>query len=85
MKVFPLTLLEAMARGVFCVSSDCVSGPAEIISHQNGQLYPVNDVDALARILQRIVDGEELPSAMMIKASVSKFSEPYYMNNIKIF
>lgn len=80
---FPLTLLEAMARGVFCVSSDCVSGPAEIISHHNGQLYPVNDVDALARILQRIVDGVELPNAMMIKASVSKFSEPYYIDNIK--
>jgi UDP-D-galactose:(glucosyl)LPS alpha-1,6-D-galactosyltransferase len=81
---FPLILLEAMARGVFCISSDCISGPSEIISSgTNGYLYPVNDVPRLTTILQSVVDGEALPDAQKIKESVMTFYEPHYMERLK--
>ena len=80
---FPLILLEAMARGIFCISSDCVSGPSEIISSGvNGYLYPVNDVVRLTTILQSIVEGEVLPDAQSIKDSVIAFNEQNYMEKL---
>ncbi|WP_277977267.1 glycosyltransferase [Pantoea endophytica] len=81
---FPLILLEAIARGVFCISSDCISGPSEIISSgTNGYLFPVNDVIRLTTILQAVVDGEVLPDAQNIKQSVMPFYESEYMARLK--
>jgi len=80
---FPLTLLEAMSRGVFCISSDCISGPSEIISEGvNGLLYKVNDVAQLTNLLQKIVDGYAFPSTDIVKASVKSFYLPYYMERL---
>ncbi|MDE1185914.1 MAG: glycosyltransferase [Pantoea sp.] len=81
---FPLILLEAMARGIFCVSSDCVSGPSEIIYPDvNGLLYPVNQVGQLAEILQGIADGRVLPDAQEIKQSLAVFYEANYMERLE--
>lgn len=81
---FPLILLEAIARGIFCVSSDCISGPSEIISLDiNGLLYPVNQVEKLAEILQMIVDGRPLPDAQEIKDSLATFYESHYMERLE--
>ena len=46
---FGNVLLEALINGVNIVSTDCKSGPAEILSDgKYGKLVPVNDVEALA-------------------------------------
>lgn len=56
----PNALMEAMAVGLPCVSTDCPNGPGELIEDEkNGLLTPVGDVNALARAILRIVeDGE---------------------------
>jgi glycosyltransferase involved in cell wall biosynthesis len=46
---YPLVLLEAMRCGLPVVSTDCLSGPAEILAGGRfGRLAPCNDADALA-------------------------------------
>ena len=53
----PNALMEAMAMGLPCVSTDCDTGPEDLITDgENGYLIPVGDADALAERLLRIMD-----------------------------
>lgn len=48
----PLVLAEAMHAGLRIVSTDCVTGPAEMLDHGHyGRLVPVGDEQALARAM----------------------------------
>lgn len=54
----PGALIEAMACGAKVVSTDCPSGPREILGDgAYGQLVPVQDDEALATAMRRVLDG----------------------------
>jgi glycosyltransferase involved in cell wall biosynthesis len=56
----PMAILEAMACGIPVISTDCRSGPREIL--QNGQcgiLVPVNNETALAEAITRLLNDRE--------------------------
>jgi glycosyltransferase involved in cell wall biosynthesis len=56
----PNSLLEAMAAGLPCVSTNCPNGPAELITNEvNGLLVPVGDADALADAILRMIENVE--------------------------
>lgn len=58
----PFVLVEAMAVGTPVVSTDCESGPAEILDHgKYGDLVPVGDSQALAKAILRVLAGEVKP------------------------
>jgi glycosyltransferase involved in cell wall biosynthesis len=49
---YPLVLMEALALGVPIISTDCVSGPSEVLAGgRYGELVPVEAPDALAAAL----------------------------------
>ena len=53
----PNALMEAMAVGLPCVSTDCPNGPGELIEQgRNGLLTPVGDEDALAAAICRVIE-----------------------------
>ncbi|WP_250436285.1 glycosyltransferase family 4 protein [Hanstruepera flava] len=68
---FPNALTEAMAFGLACVSTDCPSGPSELIfDNKNGILIPVEDQTSLEVKLQLLMDNEELRTNLSLNAQL---------------
>ncbi len=60
---FPNVVLESMGMGAAVISADCPAGPSELIEDGvNGRLVPVENVDALSRVMS------ELMSAPLMRA-----------------
>lgn len=58
---FPNVVLEAMGMGAAVISSDCRSGPSDlIVDGVNGRLVPVEDIDSLTSALAELMGRPEL-------------------------
>lgn len=69
---FGNVLVEAMACGTPVVSTDCPSGPAEILENGKwGDLVPVGDINALAEAMAAALDSREHPD---VAARAADFS-----------
>ena len=56
---FPNAVLESMAMGVATISTDCRSGPSEMITHGvDGWLVPVGDLPALTLALNGLMTND---------------------------
>ena len=51
----PNALMEAMAVGLPCISTDCPTGPRELIEPGRGLLVPVNDPSAMANAIEQMI------------------------------
>ncbi len=58
----PNALMEAMAMGIACISTDCpIGGPRYLIdSAINGILVPIGDVDGFAKAIEDLILDEKL-------------------------
>lgn len=76
----PGVLIQAMACGTRVVSTDCPSGPAEILENgQWGRLVPVGDVEALVQAMGASLDDPAPPDVVRRVAdfSIEKAVEGY--------
>ena len=66
----PNALMEAMAMGFPCVSTDCpCGGPGELIKNGvNGILVPVNDVEELSKAISKLIMNRELNHVLSTNA-----------------
>jgi len=81
----PNVLMEAMAIGIPCISTDCPFGPGELIDNgENGILVPVGDMEALKEAMCKMVEDEEFAQycgnnarKLLDTNSISAISERY--------
>jgi glycosyltransferase involved in cell wall biosynthesis len=66
---YPLVLIEAMRSGLAVVSTDCESGPSEILDRGRfGKLVACNDPQALADALEQALVTPHDQSSLMARA-----------------
>ena len=69
----PTVLIEALALGTPVVSTDCPSGPREILQDDRyGPLVPVGDVEALAEAMAGTLDNP--PPAEFLRGAVEDYT-----------
>lgn len=68
----PNALIEAMAFGLPCISTNCPTGPSELIQNgQNGLLIPMNHQKELEEHLQKLMKDERLRNLLGNEAAKS--------------
>jgi glycosyltransferase involved in cell wall biosynthesis len=79
----PTVLLEALSCGCPVVSTDCPSGPREILADSKwGDLVPVNNVEALAQAIEKCLSTSRDRTFLERRAhdfSVDVMTDKYYM------
>ena len=67
----PTVLIEAMAMGTPIVSTDCPSGPREILNGgEYGTLVPINDAVKLADAILRAFEHPVSPTTLKRRATI---------------
>lgn len=81
----PMALLEAVSNGVPVISSDCATGPNDIVNSSNGYLYQPGNIKELGEILQNFIDRKDtFEDVNSVKHSIDKFySENYFSEFLK--
>lgn len=75
----PNTLLEAMATGLPCISTDCPTGPRDIIiNNENGILINRNNIQELANAILLVISDTDL------KNKISKNARETIKNNYSV-
>lgn len=72
---FPMALLEAISYGIPVVSTDCPTGPSDLISFKNGYLYEIGDIHDLARKLEKVIQNN------FNSKIIRKTAQEYYVEN----
>ncbi|MGM0123823.1 UDP-D-galactose:(glucosyl)LPS alpha-1,6-D-galactosyltransferase [Enterococcus sp. AZ194] len=80
---FPMVLLEAASYGLPCISSNCPTGPEDIICAQNGLVYQKGDAEGLSKALHQV--SQQVFSQLEVKNSIERFYPETYFTVLEQF
>lgn len=72
-----LVILESIVLGIPVISTDCPSGPSEILSEN--QLVPVGDIDALSLKINQTVNNLDRYSVVLAKPFTQEYAVAEYL------
>ena len=79
----PNALAEAMTLGLAVISTDCPTGPRELITpFENGLLVPVDDAEALAESMKMLIEDRKMRENFGKRASQAM--KKYDIKNITL-
>lgn len=81
---FSMVLVEANQRGIPVISSDCRSGPKDIvIPGKNGYLYKEGNMNDFIRVISDVIDGKlQFDTPENIAKTAVRFREDVVISNI---
>lgn len=85
---FPAVLLEAMACKKMIISSDCPTGPREILENGiSGELYKVGDIKALSEKIEKYLSNPSLQENYLINSQrrIKQFEKEKVLKEYKEF
>ncbi|WP_010580470.1 glycosyltransferase [Liquorilactobacillus vini] len=80
---FPMVVVEALSRGLPVISTDCPTGPRDLIDQSNGILTPMNDQLAFAKACQILYQQRNQIQRQKIQASIKKFDIKHYIKQLQ--
>lgn len=80
---FGMVLGESIARGIPVISSDCPTGPADIVNDSNGYLYQPGDLQAMTTKMEAIVNKVKTFDHNVLPGTISKFYPESYFPNLE--
>lgn len=80
---FPLVLLEAISRGLPVISTNCPTGPEDIVNSQNGILVNMNDRAALTKAYIKIYQRRETIDRKKLSMTIKKFDIAHYIYHLR--
>lgn len=80
---FGMALAEAISRGVPVISSNCPTGPTDIVSDENGFLYQMGDIQSLASKLTKFIEKKCQFDSVKLKDSLQKMYLDIYEQKVK--
>lgn len=86
---FPNVLVEAMSCSLPCISTDCKTGPNEIIVNmENGILVPVDNVEDMTKSIKYYISNPEIRKihgSRALKTIMNRFDANDKMNDIESY
>lgn len=80
---FPMILLEALAHGVPCISTNCPTGPEDLIQNDiNGFLVKSGSAEEMKNAINKILTGKFQSNPKDIAASMQFFYDAQYFNRV---
>ncbi len=74
---FGIVLVEALLSGTQIVSTDCPSGPTEILRNgAYGQLVPVDDVPAMAEAMKKVIKDKQ--DRTVLSSEIRSYIDEHY-------
>ncbi|NCI79689.1 glycosyltransferase family 4 protein [Acinetobacter kanungonis] len=80
----PMVLLEAQSYGLPIVAYDCDTGPAELVTNQNGYLVEKQNIDELASALMSMAKLNEYEFSALVNENL-KMKDNFGIDRIIIF
>lgn len=78
----PMVLNEAISVGIPVISSNCETGPDDIVNKDNGLIYNLNNTNDLKEKLDKIISRKSgFVDTKVIKDSIDKFYADNYFQN----
>lgn len=82
---FPMVMLEALSRGLPCLSSDCPTGPDDIIQTGiNGALYQLGNLSDFTDKVKYLLTDVHFDPIKVKKTIVNFYDQSYEMNFLKV-
>ncbi|PWF99788.1 glycosyltransferase [Levilactobacillus bambusae] len=75
----PMVLIEAIANGIPVISSNCDTGPSDIVNSENGLLFQVDKKKDLIKQMNTFFLKKDEFNSHLIKKSINKFYAKQYV------